>query len=76
MYFVVGFLIGSSVAFIIGFVLRDIKDTMSKLIPEETSSPAVTTPLPPEHIRENASIVTPKTPAQIAYEERERVKEL
>jgi hypothetical protein len=79
LYLIVGFLIGLSLGFHIGFYGRRLIITVKAILdrdPEPVSR--VVTPLQPGYADVNAqsAFISPKTPQQIEREEQERVRSL
>lgn len=66
---------------IIGYQFKNIQsklDTIIKLRREPEAESSVTSPLPPgvADVTTNSSVVTPKSPAQVDFEDQQRVRDL
>ena len=69
-----------ALVFHMGFLLRDVRDKLNKLLEHEPEpqKPGVVTPLPPDYIDVNKSsaVINPKSPAQVEREEELKIMEL
>lgn len=80
MWFIIGFIIGTPVAFFIGWYGRQMVEGIKKLLEREPEQDgAVVTPLPAGYVDVNnmsSGIISPKTPAQIDFEQEQRLNNL
>lgn len=76
MYYVAAillFLIGLELGLNLFYIKTKLKELLSR---EPDPEPYVATPLPPGYSHDSAGIVTPKTPAEIDFEQEQRLREL